>query len=109
MVCAVGALFHVPFVAYELASGAQVALTVKSLVSLTFVAIFPSVVAILIWNSAIGRIGPSRSAFYMYLTPVFAAIIAIPLLGESIGVYHIIGAVLIVIGVTLASRKSPVK
>ena len=106
VVCAVGALCHVPFFAYEMASGVQIVLSPKTFVSLAFVAIFPSVVAILIWNSAIGRIGPSRSAFYMYLTPVFAAIFAIPLLGESIGVYHIIGAVLIVIGVTLASRKA---
>jgi len=41
----------------------------------------------------------------MYLIPVFTAILAIPLLGESIGVYHVVGAVLIVIGVTLAGRK----
>ena len=62
--------------------------------------------AILIWNSAIARIGPSRSTLYMYLIPVFTAVLAIPLLGESIGVYHVVGAVLIVIGVTLASRKA---
>lgn len=106
VVCAVGALCHAPFVAYEIASGEQAALTTKTFVSLAFVAVFPSVVAILIWNFGINRIGPSRSAFYMYLTPVFAAMFAIPLLGESIGVYHIIGAVLIVIGVTLSSRKA---
>ena len=95
-----------PFVAYELGAGEQVVLSVKSAVSLVFLAIFPSVVAILIWNSAIARIGPSRSTFYMYTIPVFTAILAIPLLGESIGVYHVVGAVLIVIGVTLASWKS---
>lgn len=105
-VCVVGAICHLPFVAYELASGERVLLSAKSAVSLTFLAIFPSVVAILIWNSAIGRIGPSRSTFYMYTIPVFTAILAIPLLGESIGVYHIVGAVLIVVGVTLAVRKA---
>ena len=106
VVCAVGAVCHGPFVAYEIATGEQVVLSVKSVVSLTFLAIFPSVVAILIWNNAIGRIGPSKSTFYMYLIPVFTAILAIPLLGESIDVYHIVGAILIVIGVTLASRKA---
>lgn len=105
-VCAVGALCHAPFVAYEMALGDYAVLGTKTFVTLGFVAVFPSVVAILIWNIAIGRIGPSRSAFYMYLTPVFAAVFAIPLLGESIGVYHVVGAGLIVIGVTLASRKA---
>jgi len=108
VICAVGAVCHVPFVVYEIVSGEQVVLSAKSLVSLTFLAIFPSVVAIMIWNSAIVRIGPSRSTLYMYLIPVFTAILAIPLLGESIGVYHIVGANLIVIGVTLASRKARV-
>jgi len=106
VVCTVGAVCHGPFVAYEIATGEQVVLSVKSVVSLTFLAIFPSVVAILIWNNAIGRIGPSKSTFYMYLIPVFTAILAIPLLGESIDVYHIVGAILIIIGVTLASRKA---
>ena len=105
LVCAVGALCHTPFVAYEMASGEMAVLSTKTFVSFAFVAVFPSVVAILIWNIAIGRIGPSGSAFYMYLTPVFAAIFAIPLLGETIGIYHVVGAVLIVIGVTLSSQK----
>jgi drug/metabolite transporter (DMT)-like permease len=78
----------------------------KAWVSLAFVAIFPSVCAILLWNSAIARIGPSRAGFYMYLTPVYAAIFAIPLLGEAIGIFHIVGAILIIIGVTMSSQKT---
>ena len=105
MICAVGAVYHAPFVVYELVSGEHIVPSIKSLVSLAFLAVFPSVVAILIWNSAISRIGPSRSTLYMYLIPVFTAVLAIPLLGESIDVYHIAGAALIVAGVTLASRR----
>ena len=106
IICGVGALCHVPFFFYELVSGVAVIWTVKALVSLVFVAIFPSVCAILLWNSAIARLGPSRAGFYMYLVPVYAAIFAIPLLGESIGVFHIVGAILIIIGVTISSRKA---
>jgi drug/metabolite transporter (DMT)-like permease len=109
IVCAVGAVCHIPFFVNELASGAAVIWGTKAVVSLLFVAIFPSVCAILLWNSAIARIGPTRAGFYMYLTPVYAAIFAIPLLGESIGIYHIVGAVLIVVGVTLSSRKAQEK
>ena len=105
VICAVGAVYHAPFVVYELVSGEHIVPSIKSLVSLAFLAVFPSVVAILIWNSAISRIGPSRSTLYMYLIPVFTAVLAIPLLGESIDVYHIAGAALIVAGVTLASRR----
>ncbi len=105
VVCAVGAVCHAPFFGYEMASGVPVVLSTKTIVSLGFVAIFPSVVAILLWNSAISRIGPSRAGFYMYLTPVYAAIFAIPLLGETISIFHIIGGAVIIAGVTLSSRK----
>lgn len=47
--------------------------------------------------------GDGRIAHLMM--PVFTAVFAIPLLGESIDVYHVVGAVLIVVGVTLAGRN----
>ncbi|PPR09200.1 MAG: hypothetical protein CFH41_02717 [Alphaproteobacteria bacterium MarineAlpha11_Bin1] len=105
IVCAVGAVCHVPFFVYEIMSGIAVIWSAKAWISLGFVAIFPSVCAILLWNSAIARIGPTRAGFHMYLVPVYAAVFAIPLLGENIGVFHIVGAVLIIIGVTMSSRR----
>jgi drug/metabolite transporter (DMT)-like permease len=106
VVCAVGAACHLPFFIYELFSGQAVIWGVKALVSLVFVAIFPSVFAILLWNFAIDRIGPSRAGIYMYLVPVYAAVFAVPFLGESIGVYHVVGAALIIAGVTLSGRQA---
>ncbi len=105
MVCAVGALCHVPFFAIELIEEGLPAASTRAIVSLLFVAFFPSVVAILGWNVAIARLGPSRAGFYMYLVPVFSAAIAVPFLGETLNVYHLIGAALIIGGVTVSSRK----
>ena len=105
IVCAVGALCHLPFFLGEVAMGELPTPGVTAAVSLLFVAIFPSVVAIMFWNFAIARLGPARAGFYLYLTPVFAAAFGIPLLGESIGSYHIIGGALIVVGVTVSTRK----
>ena len=106
VVCAVGAACHLPFFMYEFFSGQAVIWGVKALVSLVFVAIFPSVFAIFLWNFAINRIGPSRAGIYMYLVPVYAAVFAVPFLGESIGVYHVVGAALIIAGVTLSGRQA---
>ena len=105
IICAVGAFCHIPFFIYEISSGGAVVWGAKAWVCLGFVAIFPSICAIFLWNYAIARIGPNRAGFYMYLTPVFAAIFAVPFLGESIGMFHILGAALIVGGVTLSSRS----
>ena len=54
---------------------------------------------------AIARLGPSRAGFYMYLVPVFSAAISVPFLGEALHAYHLIGAALIVGGVTVSSRR----
>ncbi len=106
MVCALGALFHVPFFVAEVIQEGLPPASTTALVSLVFVAIFPSVVAILGWNIAIARLGPSRAGFYMYLVPVFSAAIGVPFLGETLNAYHLIGAALIVGGVTVSSRRT---
>lgn len=105
MICAVGAMYHVPFFAVELVQEGLPPASARAIVSLAFVAFFPSVVAILGWNIAIARLGPSRAGFYMYLVPVFAAAIAVPFLGETLSTFHLVGAALIVGGVTVSSRR----
>ena len=105
VVCAIGALCHLPFFSFEIATGQVPRPSLTAVASLTFVAIFPSVVAVIGWNNAIARLGPNRAGFYMYLVPAFATAFAIPLLGETVGLFHLIGLALIVTGVTLAARK----
>lgn len=107
-VCAVGSIVHIPFFATEIATGQIPSPSPVAYVSLAFVAIFPSIVAIMCWNHAIARLGAPRAGYYMYLTPVFAAIFGIPLLGETISVFHIVGGAVIIGGVTLSSRKPKV-
>ena len=104
-VCAVGSIIHVPFFVTEIATGQIPSPSPVTFVSLAFVAVFPSIVAIMCWNNAIARLGAPRAGYYMYLTPVFAAIFGIPLLGETISAFHIVGGAVIIAGVTLSSRK----
>ncbi|AOY89561.1 hypothetical protein BKP64_16060 [Marinobacter salinus] len=71
---------------------------------LLFVAIFPGILAYGFWNHGVQKIGPSKAAIFMYLTPVFASVLAGILLGESLGLFHIIGGLLILCGLLLATR-----
>ncbi len=105
VICAFGSFYHLPFFGHEILTGQIPRPTTTAIVSLLFVAVFPSVVAIIFWNTAIARLGPNRAGFYMYLVPAFAAALAIPLLGETVGIYHFVGTALIVLGVTLSTRK----
>ena len=61
------------------------------------------VIAIIAYNYAIGKLGPSRGSAFVALVPVVAALIAIPVLGEWPDLPSVIGVVATGVGVTLAS------
>lgn len=70
-----------------------------------YVAIFPSIFAMYLANTGIGRLGPARAAIYNYLQPLFVATLAIPLLGEELHWYHPIAFALVAGGILVSSRK----
>jgi len=41
---------------------------------------------------------------FVNLTPVFADLLSYVILGKPIGLYHLLGGVLIIVGIHLASR-----
>src|SRR5690554_2151621 len=79
-------------------------LTRNTAMSLLYFAIFPGILAYAFWNHGVHAIGPARAAIFMYLTPVFASILAGIFLGESLGAFHMIGGLLILAGLVLATR-----
>jgi drug/metabolite transporter (DMT)-like permease len=70
-----------------------------------YLGLFPSVGAYAFWAYGVSRVGPTRATLIGYLIPVFAAGLAILLLGESLQLFHIAGAALIVGGLVLATRS----
>ena len=60
------------------------------------------VLAYVIWNAGVRRIGGARTAIYYNITPVVAALVAAVLLNEAITSLKIFGAVVIFIGLYLA-------
>ena len=47
--------------------------------------------------------------FFQNLTPIFAALLSVALLGEHPEGYHVVALVLIVLGIVLANRKQNTK
>jgi drug/metabolite transporter (DMT)-like permease len=80
----------------RLPAGAWGALVYSSVLSL--------IVAYGIWNASVRKVGSSRTAIYMCLTPLVAAVVAWATLGEKLVVLQGAGAVLIVTGVLLTRR-----
>jgi drug/metabolite transporter (DMT)-like permease len=70
-------------------------------VSVGYSGIFALVIAYLFWYNGVRVLGPTRTAMYSNLQPVFAVIVAWLLLGETITLWQIGGAASIITGLIL--------
>ena len=104
-----GSLLLLPFSIWELSSGTTLQFDALTLATLVYVVIFPSTLAYLFFNRGIALIGPNRAAPFLHLVPVFGSVMAIALLGERPRLFHLIGYVLVLAGVVIASRQASAK
>lgn len=100
-----GALLLVPVEIWELGSGKTVVLDAATLWTFVYVAVFPSLLGYLFINRGIELIGANRAAPFLHLSPVFGSVMAVAFLGEHFELYHAIGYALVVVGITVATRK----
>ena len=73
---------------------------------IAYVAIFPGVLAFVFYNAGVSAVGPGIAGQFLYLTPVLTAILAVIFLGESFELYHLVGFVVIVLGLYLATARA---
>src|SRR6266576_691361 len=100
-----GAACLVPLLIWELWSRPLMQLDAMNLLTLFYVAVFPSTLAYLCFNRGVQLIGANRAAPFFHVVPVFGSAMAIVFLGEHPQLFHIIGFALVLTGVFVASRK----
>ncbi|WP_232625887.1 DMT family transporter [Achromobacter deleyi] len=101
-----GAIALAPFAGIEAAAGATPPWSDPRLAAvLLFLAIVPSLGAYYVYGRLISRAGPATAGLSMFLVPVYAALLAWPLLGEAPQLFHAYGFVMILLGVKLASSR----
>jgi drug/metabolite transporter (DMT)-like permease len=76
------------------------------LAALAYVVVGPSLLAYACWGRAVAQAGPSVAAFFANLTPLFAALLSIAVLGEAPRWYHALAFVLILAGIKVASPRT---
>ncbi|WP_139492178.1 DMT family transporter [Brevibacillus dissolubilis] len=86
----------------QLAAQDYSAITTTGWLCLIFSAVFALAVSYFIWNWGLQKIGSTRTAMYGNLPPAFAMISGVIYLQESITMYQVIGALLIIGGVLVA-------
>ena len=100
-----GAFLLVPFAAAEFLSGARIVMKPQSIAVLCYVALFPSLIAYMFFVRGVELIGPNRASPFFHLMPVFGSVIAILFLGEQPRLFHLLGFMLVLSGVFIATRR----
>lgn len=88
----------------SLAQQSWTAVTWQGWGGLMFAVVLSVVVAYLIWNIGVQRVGSARTAVYSNLVPVVALVTAAIVLGEHIYPLQVVGAVVVVSGIVLTRR-----
>jgi len=74
--------------------------------NLIYLGVFATVVAFVIFNQGIREIGPVKTGLFINLVPIFAVILSVIFLHESVTKSLIAGAVLVISGVYLTNRQT---
>lgn len=100
----ISAVTSLPLAAAEAAVSGWSFPTLQGWLVTLYVAIFPSTLAQLFFVRAVDLIGPGRTGVFVNLVPIFAAILAVVLIGEPFAAFHAVALVLVLGGIWLAQR-----
>ncbi|MCJ8138250.1 DMT family transporter [Falsirhodobacter halotolerans] len=70
-----------------------------------YTAFISGLLATLVWFALVGRIGAVRAASFHYLNPFFGLLIAALLLGEVIGIWDVVGVIIVALGILAVQRS----
>ena len=99
-----GDLLLLPLYVWETMAGRSLHLDAPTVMAISYVAVFPSIVSYLCFNRGVELVGANRAGMFIHLIPVFGSVMAIVFLGESLQWFHIVGILLIAAGISMATR-----
>ena len=105
IIISAGLVFLFPAYLIELSLGHKTSIHLPFVLILTYVVLFPGLASFIFWIKGISIIGSNRAGIFLHLIPIFSTIMAIIILKEKFMFYHLIGALLIITGIILSSKK----
>ena len=101
-----GLIFLFPQFLFEFNNQELIKFNFAFFLIISYVVLFAGLGAYIFWNKAVLIVGPSRAGIFLHLMPVFSSFMAIFLLNEKFMNFHIFGAIAIVLGIYLSSKKT---
>jgi len=101
-----GLILLFPAYIIEMLLDHRVNINLPFILTLSYVVLFPGLASFFFWIKGISIIGSNRSGIFLHLMPIFSTIMAILIFNEEFMNFHLIGAILIVTGIVLSSKKT---
>ena len=105
VICTFGLICVFPQFLYELSNGQVITFDTNLFYTLIFLALFPSIGSYYCWAGAVSIIGANRAGIFLSLIPLFSTIMAITFFNEKFQFFHLIGAILIILGLFLSNKE----
>ena len=105
VICTFGLICVFPQFLYEFSQGQLIKIDINLFYILIFLALFPSIGSYYCWAGAVSIIGANRAGIFLSLIPLFSTFFAIIFFNEKFEFYHLIGSILIMLGLLLSNKK----
>jgi len=105
VLCTFGLIFIFPQFLYELSQGLMIKFNTNLGYTLIYLALFPSIGSYYCWAGAVAIIGANRAGIFLSLIPFFSTIMAMIFFNEQFQFFHLIGSILIILGLFLSNKE----
>jgi len=105
IICTFGLMFLLPLFISDIIQGKIIEISSNLFYILIYIAIFPSIGSYYCWAGAVSIIGANRAGIFLSLIPLFSTIFAILFFNEKFLFFHLIGSILIILGLFLSNKK----
>ena len=105
VICTFGLICVFPQFFYEFSQGQFIEFNTNLIYILIFLALFPSIGSYYCWAGAVSIIGANRAGIFLSLIPLFSTMMAIIYFKEQFQFFHLIGAILIILGLFLSNKE----
>lgn len=98
-------IVSLPFAYFEMQSPAGILPDAQGWAISLYTAIFPAIIAQVLWIKGIDLIGANRAGVFINLVPIIGTVLAVIVLGEVFGLYHAIAMALVIGGIAIAESS----
>ena len=105
VIISAGLILLLPAYLIENALGYKLNVNLPFVLTLSYVVLFPGLASFICWIKGITIIGPNRAGIFLHLMPIFSTVLAILIFKEQFMNYHLFGAMFIMSGIFLSSKK----